>query len=43
MNDVTAKMESLERALKDALTPMMYSLRSLSETVKVMKTGSGKK
>ena len=37
MSELASRMEAMERALKDSLTPMMQSLRSLSETVKVSK------
>ena len=37
MEEITGKMSSLENAMKDSLTPMMQSLRSLSDTIKLMK------
>lgn len=37
MNEINGKIESMERALKDSLSPMLESLRSLSETVKLLK------
>jgi hypothetical protein len=39
MSEVSARMESVERAMKDSLTPMLQSLRSLSDTIKTMKSG----
>ena len=35
--DIAARMEAVERAMKDSLTPMMQSLRSLSDTIKALK------
>lgn len=37
MDDMASKIEAMERAVKDSLTPMMQSLRSLSETIKTLK------
>jgi prefoldin subunit 5 len=37
IGELNGRMESLERALKDSLAPMLDSLRSLSETVKLLK------
>jgi hypothetical protein len=37
INEVGERMESVERAMKDSLTPMLQSLRSLSDTIKSMK------
>ena len=37
MNEVSARMEAIEQAMKDSLTPMMHSLRSLTETIRTMK------
>ncbi|NIO23167.1 MAG: hypothetical protein GTN38_04045 [Candidatus Aenigmarchaeota archaeon] len=37
MNELNGRIESMERALKDSLSPMLESLRSLSETVKMLK------
>lgn len=37
INTLNGRIESLERALKDSLSPMLDSLRSLSETVKLLK------
>jgi len=39
ITEIGDRMESMERALKDSLTPMMESLRSLSDTIKAMKSG----
>jgi prefoldin subunit 5 len=39
MSELSERMEAMERAVKDSLTPMMQSLRSLSETIKVIKKG----
>lgn len=37
IEEISSRMEAMERALKDSLTPMMKSLRSLSDTVKSVK------
>jgi hypothetical protein len=37
IGEVSARMESIENAMKDSLTPMMQSLRSLTETIRTMK------
>jgi len=37
MGEVSARMESVERAMKDSMTPMMQTLRALSEAVKDLK------
>ena len=37
MGEISARMESIERAVKDSLTPMMQSMRSLSDTIKALK------
>lgn len=37
IGELSERTEAMERAIKDSLTPMMQSLRSLSETIKVMK------
>jgi len=37
MGEINGRIESMERALKDSLSPMLESLRSLSETVKMLK------
>ncbi|MBI4020436.1 MAG: hypothetical protein HY367_03825, partial [Candidatus Aenigmarchaeota archaeon] len=37
MEGLSSKMESLERVMKDNLTPMMQSMRTLSDTLKAMK------
>jgi len=37
MSEVSARMEAMESALKDSLTPMMQSMRSLNDTVKDLK------
>lgn len=37
IGELNGRMESLERALKDSLAPMLESLRSLSETVKMLR------
>jgi len=39
MNELNGRIESMERALKDSLSPMLDSLRSLSETVRMLKKG----
>lgn len=38
MSEVSERIEGMERAMKDSLTPMMQSLRSLSDTLKVLKS-----
>lgn len=40
MDEVSSRMEAMERAVKDSMTPMMQSLRSLSDTLQSMKRGS---
>ena len=42
MSEVSSRMESVERTMKDAMTPMMQSLRSLSDAVKSFKEGKGR-
>jgi len=37
IGELSERTEAMERAIKDSLTPMMQSLRSLSETIKTMK------
>ncbi len=37
ISELSARMEAMETAIKDSLTPMMQSLRSMSDTVKVLK------
>ncbi len=37
INEVSARMESIEKAMKNSLTPMMQSMRSLTETIRSMK------
>ena len=37
LGEVTMRMEALEKVLKDSLTPMMQTMRSLSDTIKAMK------
>lgn len=37
ISEVSARMESIERAMKDSLTPMLQTLRSLSDTIKELK------
>lgn len=39
MGDVSERIEGMERAVKDSLTPMLQTMRSLSETMKSMKSG----
>lgn len=38
IGEVSARMESIENAMKDSLTPMMQSMRSLTETIRTMKS-----
>jgi hypothetical protein len=38
MHEVSARMGSIESAMKDSLTPMMQSLRSLTETIRSLKS-----
>jgi len=38
INEVSERMESVEQAMKDSLTPMLQSLRSLSDTIKTLKS-----
>lgn len=35
--EMSVKLESLERAMKDSLSPMLQTLRSLSDTIKLLK------
>ncbi len=42
IGEVSARMESIEKAMKDSLSPMMQSLRSLTETIRTMKTSPSK-
>jgi DNA-binding transcriptional MerR regulator len=42
MDEMNGKMESMEKALRDSLSPMLESLRSLSELVKSMKEKQSK-
>jgi DNA-binding transcriptional MerR regulator len=37
MTELNGRIESMERALKESLSPMLESLRSLSETIKMLK------
>ena len=37
MSDVSARMESVERAMKDSMSPMLQTLRSLSDAVAELK------
>lgn len=37
ITEISSRMESVERAMKDSLTPMMQTLRALSDTVRDMK------
>ncbi len=37
MGDVSSRMEAMENAMKDTMTPMMQTLRSLSDAVKSLK------
>lgn len=37
IGDVTVRIDGMEKALKDSLSPMLESMRSLSETVKLLK------
>ena len=41
IGDMSAKMEGLEKAMKDSLTPMLQTLRSLSDTIKMLKKKEG--
>lgn len=36
--EISQRIEGMERAVKDSMTPMMQSLRSLSDTLKTMKS-----
>jgi archaellum component FlaC len=38
INEISEKIEAMERAMKDSMTPMMQSLRSLADTLKALKT-----
>jgi hypothetical protein len=37
VGDLSMKIESIEKAMKDSLSPMLQTLRSLSDTLKMMK------
>ena len=37
LGEVTMRMEALEKVMKDSLTPMMQTMRSLSDTIKSLK------
>ncbi len=37
IGELSERTEAMERAIKDSLTPMMQSLRSLSETIRTLK------
>jgi hypothetical protein len=37
MQELNGRIDSMERALKDSLSPMLESLRSLSDTIKALK------
>ncbi len=37
INEISARMEGVEKAVRDSLTPMMQSVRSLSDAVKELK------
>jgi septal ring factor EnvC (AmiA/AmiB activator) len=37
MTDVSSRMEAMEGAMKNSLTPMMQTMRSLSDAVKSLK------
>jgi prefoldin subunit 5 len=37
ISEISERMEAIERAVKDSLTPMMHSMRSLSDAVKALK------
>lgn len=37
ISEISERMESIEQAMKDSLTPMLQSLRSLSDTIKTLK------
>lgn len=41
IGELSERTEAMERAIKDSLTPMMQSLRSLSETIKTLKEKRG--
>jgi len=41
IDDIQSRMESVEHAMKDSLTPMMQTLRSLSDTIKTLKERKG--
>ncbi|MBI4173961.1 MAG: hypothetical protein HY519_04540 [Candidatus Aenigmarchaeota archaeon] len=41
INEMSGKMESIEKAMKDSLTPMLQTLRSLSDTIKMLKKKEG--
>jgi archaellum component FlaC len=38
MTDMAGRIDSMEHALRDSLSPMLESLRSLSETIKLLKS-----
>jgi len=42
MTEVSQRMEAVEHTMKDSMTPMMQSLRSLSDAVKAFKDGRGR-
>ena len=41
ISEMAGKMEAIEKAMKDTLTPMMQSMRSLVETLKEMRESKG--
>ncbi len=42
MSEVSNRMEAIERTMKDSMTPMMQSLRSLSDAIKSFKETKGR-
>lgn len=40
--EMSSKMESIERAMKDSMTPMLQTLRSMSDAIRTMKKGDAK-
>lgn len=42
MSEVSNRMEAVERTMKDSMTPMMQSLRSLSDAIKSFKETKGR-
>ncbi len=42
MAEVSSRMEAVERTMKDSMTPMMQSLRSLSDAIKSFKETKGR-